>query len=110
MDALEQARAVVDDYLGEGQIAFPELPELLSLHAGVTEEIAVRLAQTALREYFESSRITIHLARAMDDDLSEVTRAEAISVIQDPTRYRYGDGDEIRAWFIVPNHPSAEAS
>lgn len=100
VDPLEQAHAVVASYAGEGLIAFPEPVELMHPDAGVTEEIAIQLAQKILRDHAESDQITVYLGRVGNED--EVSRAEAISIIEDPSWFRYGDGGEMRAFFVVP--------
>ncbi len=101
MDAGKRARACVDDYLGEGVIAFPELPEML-VHYGVPGNEAVSASVAILGEYLAAGRITLHRGRASDEDFPEVVGDEAKRLIGQHSAYRYGEGDEVRAWFVVP--------
>lgn len=101
MDAVERARRCVDDFLGEGPIAFPELLEAL-VRDGVPDREAVSAAKLTLGDYFAAERIAIHRGRALDEDLLDVTGDEARRMIADQSAYQYGDGDEVRAWFSVP--------
>jgi len=101
VDRMLESRAVVEDHAGEGPIAFPELHDSLRRLPGVAETEAVELARAVLREYWTSGRIAIHLGRALDSDLSQVSSAHAVSLIENGARYRYGDGGEVRAWFSL---------
>lgn len=93
--------AIVLDYLGEGPIAFPELQESIA-QAGVAEDdAAIDLAQRALLELRDRGELVIHEGR-VDSELPVVTAVRAKQLLLDRDAYRYGDGDEVRAWFSVP--------
>jgi hypothetical protein len=94
--------AIVLDYLGEGPIAFPELQENIA-QAGIAEgDAAIDLAQRALLALRDRGELVIHEGRAYDSELPMVTTVRAKQLLLDHETYRYGDGDEVRAWFSVP--------
>ena len=99
MERLLEARTAVEDVAGEGPIAFAELHDSLTRLPHISDADAVQLAQAVLREYWHAGRLTIHRGRAVDDELPQVSGAEAARMIEDASAYRYGDGDELRAWF-----------
>jgi hypothetical protein len=43
--------------------------------------------------------LSVHRGRALDDELAQVSDAEAERLISDAAAYRYGNGDEVRVWF-----------
>jgi hypothetical protein len=101
VDDLQTARTGVEDYCGEGPIAFPELEESLRRGLSVSKAAAVELARTTLREFLSAGRIRIHSGRALDPEVPEATAQEARDLIEDRAAYQYGDGDETRAWFSL---------
>lgn len=100
-DLLDEARGHIDDYCGEGVIAFPELTESVSRSGDVSEGAAAIAAQTALTSHFASGKIQVFLGRVSSFDTAEVTGAEAEAVLSDISHFAYGDGDEVRAWFSL---------
>jgi hypothetical protein len=99
---IEIARVIVEDHAGEGPIAFPELLESLSRRVFSSGHDADRgLARTVLREYLALGRIEIHTGKALDTNLPVADHNTAASLVDDPSRYEYGDGDEVRAWFSI---------
>lgn len=99
---IEIAGMIVEDYAGEGPIAFPELLESLSQRVfRLDRDADLELARQVLREYLGQGRINVHIGRALDDDLPVVDRKTALSLVEDLARYEYGDGDEIRSWFSL---------
>lgn len=46
--------------------------------------------------------LVIHEGRALDSELPVVTAVRAKQLLLDRDAYRYGDGDEVRAWFSLP--------
>jgi hypothetical protein len=101
VDDLQTARTVVEDYCGEGPIAFPELEETFRRNLSLSSPAAVELARVVLREFLSVGRVRIHIGRALDPDLPEAPTQEARNLIEDPDAYQYGDGDETRAWFSL---------
>ena len=96
------ARMIVDEYAVERPIAFPELLESLSRRVfPLSRDTDLELARRVLREYLGQGRITIHMGRALDDDLPPVDGKTAASLVEDLARYEYGDGDEIRSWLSL---------
>ncbi len=98
---MDEARAAVEDVAGEGPIAFPELTDSLSPLPGIDEADAAALARNVLREHLRAGRLRIHRGRALDEDLPRQGAAAAASLVEDEGSYRYGDGDEVRAWFSL---------
>jgi hypothetical protein len=106
MDALPEARRIVDDHIGEGPIALPELKESLERRVGLAPEQAVDTALAVLREYLRAGRIQVYRGRYLDDP-AVVADAEAHRLLEQRSAYVYGDGDEIRTWFSVPGRDSS---
>ena len=94
--------AIVLDYRGEGPIAFPELQESIAKASVAEDEPAIDLAQRALLELRDRGELVIHEGRALDLELPVATAVRAKQLLLDREAYRYGDGDEVRAWFSVP--------
>lgn len=69
---------------------------------GVPDDVAVSAAESALNDYLLAGRIEVHRGRALDEDLPVVSVDEARRIVADQDAYRYGEGDELRAWFSVP--------
>jgi hypothetical protein len=100
-DYAATARLLVDDYLGEGVIAFPELVESLNgRDLELPADAAASIAKLVLSEYFSSGRLRIHYGPIGAE--REVAQEKARTLIEDPRCYRYaGDGIEARAWFSL---------
>jgi len=98
---IERARAIVDDYAGEGPIALPELRELLERAEDLASDDATELAASVLGAYLAAGRIQVHRGRALDADLPVIADSEARERLEERSAYAYGDGDEIRTWFSI---------
>jgi hypothetical protein len=98
---IERARAIVDDYAGEGAIALPELRESLERAERLDSVDATELAVRVLSEYFAAHRIQVHRGRALDHDLPAIAESHARELLKERAAYVYGDGDELRTWFSL---------
>jgi hypothetical protein len=98
---IERARAIIDDYAGEGPIALPELRESLERTEGLDSVDATELAVSVLCEYLAADRIHVHRGRALDSDFPVIAESEARERLEERSAYVYGDGDDIRTWFSI---------
>ena len=98
---IEHARAIVDDYAGEGPIALPELRVLLERAEGLDSVKATELAVSVLCEYLATHRIQVHRGRPLDADLPVIAESEARERLEQHSAYVYGNGDEARTWFSI---------
>lgn len=96
------ARVIVDDYSGEGPIAFPELLESLRQRVFPDDlDADLAIAREVLLEYLTAGRVRVHLGPALGSDLPVVDDRTARQLVEDRAKYVYGDGDEVRAWFSL---------
>jgi len=93
--------AAIEDYCGEGLIAFPEARETCE-HLGVESAAAVRQAKAALRSIHEDGRLRIYEGTALDPSPEEADGDRAEELLGSDGSFFYGPtGEEIRAYFAV---------
>jgi hypothetical protein len=100
--ARQIADEIVGDYYGEGPIAFPELIETLLQRVTLESASAVEVVQSALISRYRAGTISIRLGPALADELGFADGSVALKALADDRFYRYGDGEEVRAWFQIP--------
>lgn len=101
MTAEARVLDAIEDYCGEGLIAFPEARETCE-HLGVNSDEAVGQARAALRSILNDGRLRLYEGMALDPDPQEANRNRVEELLGSDGSFFYGPtGEEMRAFFTV---------
>lgn len=97
----DRARAIIEDFCGEGTIALPQVRESIERSLPADSAAAVDLAIDVLSAFVGNERFRVHRGPALGGQPVVATAADERLLIEDRGAYCYGDGGEVRTWFSL---------